>query len=50
MIIFMPLIIRTLFRIIFYKMTKNDLLIKKYKSRLDGLFKSIKGEKSDLRP
>lgn len=49
-IIFIPVLIRILMRIIFYKTTKNYQLLKKYNSRLDGLLKSIKGEKSNLRP
>jgi hypothetical protein len=49
-IIFIPLFIKILSRITLYKITRNDLLSKKYKTRLDGLLKSIKGEKSSLRP
>lgn len=50
LVIFVPLIIRTLFRITLYKITKNDLLLDRYRIRFDGLLKSIKGEKSSLRP
>ena len=33
-----------------YKITKKEQLLKRYTSRLDGLLKSIKGKKSNLRP
>ena len=49
-IIFIPILIRILFRIMLYRITKNYSLLDKYKIRLDGLLKSIKGEKSSLRP
>ena len=49
-IFFIPLLFRILFRIILYKIIKKDLLLNKYKTRLDGLIKSFKGEKSNLRP
>ena len=50
MIMFLPILIRILIRIIFYKITKKERLLKRYTSRLDGLLKSIKGKKSNLRP
>ena len=50
MIMFLPILIRILIRIIFYKITKKEQLLKRYNSRLDGLLKSIKGKKSNLRP
>ncbi len=50
LIIFIPILIRIFLRITFYKITKKKLLFEKYKARLDGLIKSIKGEKSSLRP
>ena len=50
LIIFLPLLVRILFRIILYTITKNEMSSKKYKTRFDGLLKSIKGQKSDLRP
>ena len=50
LIIFVPLLVRILFRIILYTITKNEKSSKKYKTRFDGLLKSIKGQKSDLRP
>ena len=49
-IIFLPIFIRIMLRMVLYKIIKNELLFKKYKSRFDGLYKSIKGEKSSLRP
>ena len=50
LIIFIPIFIRILFKVILYKITKNEILLNKYKSRLDGLLKSMMGEKSNLRP
>jgi len=50
LIIFIPLLIRILFRIIIYKTTKNNILLDKYLARFDGLIKSMKGKKSNLRP
>ena len=50
LIIFVPLLLRTLFKIILYTITKNEISSIKYKTRFDGLLKSIKGQKSDLRP
>ena len=50
LIIFVPLLVRILFRIILYTITKNEISLRKYKTRFDGLLKSIKGQKSDLRP
>ena len=50
LIIFIPLMIRIIFRIIFYKITKNNLLLDKYLMRFDGLLKSMMGKKSNLRP
>ncbi len=49
-IIFLPILIRTLFKIKLYKIMGNIHLLKKYKARLDGLLSSIKGAKSSLRP
>ena len=50
LIIFLPLLVRILFRIILYTITRNEISSTKYKTRFDGLLKSIKGQKSDLRP
>jgi len=50
LIIFTPLIVRIILRIMLYKVIKNNILLNKYRSRLDGLLRSIKNEKSSLRP
>ena len=39
------LLVRILFRIILYTITKNEISSIKYKTRFDGLLKSIKGQK-----
>jgi len=49
-IIFIPLLIRILFRIILYKILKKENFLNKYRFRLDGLLKSMQGKKSYLRP
>ena len=49
-IIFIPLIVRTNYKIIFHNIFKNQDRLDKYKFRLDGLLKSIQGKKSFLRP
>ena len=48
--LFTPLIFRILIKILLYKVSKNEKLLDKYKYRFDGLFKSIRGKKSNLRP
>ena len=50
LIIFIPVLLRIFLRITLYKITKEKSLLKKYRTRLDGLIKSIRGEKSSLRP
>ena len=50
LIIFLPLLVRILFKIALYTIIKNKTSTIKYKTRFDGLLKSIKGQKSDLRP
>jgi len=50
LIIFFPLLIRILSKIIYYKIFKNENLLNKYKYRFDGLLKSMQGKKSYLRP
>tara|TARA_B100000963_G_scaffold336593_1_gene331781 strand:+ start:120 stop:947 length:828 start_codon:yes stop_codon:yes gene_type:complete len=50
LIIFIPLLVRILFKIILYTITRNEISSIKYKTRFDGLLRSIKGQKSDLRP
>ena len=49
-VIFTPILIRIILRITLYKITGNYLLLEKYRARFDGLLKSIKNEKSSLRP
>ena len=49
-IIFTPLLIRILLKIRWYKITNNKILLSKYVARFEGLLKSMKGEKSSLRP
>ena len=49
-IIFIPLLVRILLRIRWYKITNNEILLSKYTARYEGLIKSMKGEKSSLRP
>ena len=49
-IIFTPLLVRILLRIKWYKITNNEILLSKYVARFEGLLKSMKGEKSSLRP
>ena len=48
--LFTPLIFRILIKILLYKVSKNEKLLDKYKYRFVGLFKSIRGKKSNLRP
>ena len=48
-IIFIPILIRTIFKICLYKIIGNKKILK-YKYRLDGLLKSIANKKSNLRP
>ena len=50
LIFFFPILIRIFIRIVFYKITKNNIMLDKYLARLDGLLGSMKGEKSSLRP
>ena len=49
-IIFLPLLMRILFKIMLYKIITNEEMLIKYKTRFDGLMHSIKGNKSSLRP
>ena len=48
-IIFIPTLIRIIFKISLYKVSGNNKFLK-YKFRLDGLLKSISNQKSNLRP
>ena len=49
-LIFIPLLLRINFKVLFYQVLQNKNLADKYKYRLNGLFKSMLGESSDLRP
>jgi GT2 family glycosyltransferase len=50
LLIFLPTIIRIVFRIILYKSINKKNFIQKYKYRLSGLMTSIMGKSSSLRP
>ena len=50
LLIFLPIMIRIILRIIFYQMINKKELIEKYNYRLSGLMNSIRGKKSNLRP
>ena len=50
LIIFVPILIRTIIKLIYYKGIKNISKEKHYKIRLNGLLSSIKGQKSIKRP
>ena len=50
LLIFLPIMIRIILRIIFYRIINKKELIEKYKYRLNGLMNSIKGKNSSLRP
>ena len=47
---FLPIILRTSFKIFLYSITKDEINYFKYKNRLSGMISSIKGEKSYKRP
>lgn len=48
-IIFIPLLLRINLRIFLYTILKNNISLKKYRQRLNGLISSMKGKKSYLR-
>jgi len=50
LLIFLPTMIRIIFKISLNKVIKNKKQLNKYKIRYDGLINSIKGNKSSLRP
>ena len=50
LLVFFPIMIRIIFKIIFYQTINEKELIKKYKYRFSGLMNSIRGKKSSLRP
>ena len=49
-IIFIPLLLRINFKIVYHKILRNKKTVDKYRYRLDGLLKSIQGKNSTLRP
>ena len=46
---FIPLIFRTIFKIVIFKINRNEIKEKKYRIRLEGLVASIKGLQSNKR-
>ncbi len=50
LIFFIPILIRTIIKIIYSKLSKNSLMEDHYKIRLDGLLSALKGKKSTKRP
>ena len=50
LLIFLPIIIRIIFKIFLNKLIKDDKQLQKYEIRYNGLINSIKGYKSSLRP
>jgi len=50
LLIFLPIMIRIILRIVFYQIINKKELIEKYKYRLSGLMNSISGKNSSLRP
>ena len=50
LLIFFPIMIRIILRIIIYQIINKKELIEKYSYRLNGLMNSIKGKNSSLRP
>jgi len=49
LICFIPLLIRTIFKILLNKFLKNEIQLQKYKYRFNGLVSSIKGVESYMR-
>lgn len=47
---FIPIILRTFFKILLYSLLKDEINYFKYKNRLSGMMSSIKGKKSYKRP
>ena len=50
LIIFLPIIIRIILRVVFYQIIDKKESIERYKYRLSGLTNSIMGKNSSLRP
>ena len=48
-ILFIPILIRAFFKVIYYKLFNNKEYLEKYKYRLSGLITSIAGKSSNLR-
>tara|TARA_B100000767_G_C19677535_1_gene498035 strand:+ start:95 stop:940 length:846 start_codon:yes stop_codon:yes gene_type:complete len=48
-ILFIPILIRAFFKVIYYKLFNNKEYLEKYKYRLSGLIASIAGKSSNLR-
>lgn len=49
-IIFLPILVRIIFKSFLYKLINNKELIEKYQFRFNGLITSMRGKKSSLRP
>ena len=49
-VIFIPILLRIIIKILFYKVFNNKIKIVKYKIRLNGLLSSMVGKRSSLRP
>ena len=49
-VIFIPILLRIIIKILFFKVSNNKIKIVKYKSRLNGLLSSMVGKRSSLRP
>ena len=49
-VIFIPILLRIIIKILFYKVFNNKIKMVKYKSRLNGLLSSMVGKRSSLRP
>ena len=49
-VIFLPIIIRAVIKIWIYKLIDDKQSVEKYRYRLNGLIRSIKGKRSSLRP
>jgi len=50
LLIFLPILVRIIFKIILYKLINEEKSVEKYQFRLNGLIRSIMGKSSNLRP
>ena len=50
LMIFSPILVRIIFKIILYQLINEEKSLEKYQFRLNGLIRSIKGKSSNLRP